>query len=116
MRHRLFMTCLQGAFTVSLNGHLCDMLVQPYPASGVASNTYICLLGVLTACWSLIGYDASAHMIEETVSAEAIAGYPMLLAIGGSFLTGLVLILTLTLCLQARLECMLMSVLLTPKC
>ena len=50
-----------------------------------------------------MGYDSVAHLIEETKSADAVAGRPIPWAIGGSFLTGLVYILTLTVCIQVSL-------------
>ncbi len=40
--------------------------MQSNPSSGITSNVYICLLGLLPAVWSLLGYDSTAHMIEET--------------------------------------------------
>ena len=61
---------------------------------------YIFLLGLLTACWSFTGYDASAHLIEETIAADATAGWPILYAIGASFVIGLVYLLSLTVCIQ----------------
>ena len=69
--------------------------------SGIADPVYICLLGLLTACWSFTGYDAAAHLIEETIAADATAGWPMLYAISTSFAVGLLYLLTLTLCIQA---------------
>lgn len=77
---------------------------QDLSGSGITSNIYICLLGLLTACWSLIGYDAAAHLTEETKSADQTAGWPMLYAIGASFLTGLIYLLALTICAQVGTE------------
>ncbi|PNT73590.1 hypothetical protein BRADI_2g60597v3 [Brachypodium distachyon] len=37
---------------------------------GVHGNAYILALGLLTSQYSLLGYDASAHMIEETKKAD----------------------------------------------
>lgn len=47
-----------------------------------------------------MGYDSVAHLIEETKSADAVAGRPMPWAIAASFITGLVYILTITVCIQ----------------
>ena len=76
------------------------MLVQPNPASGITSPGYICLLGLLTACWSFTGYDSAAHLIEETISGDLTAGWPMLYAIITSFTVGLLYLLSLTATIQ----------------
>lgn len=60
------------------------------------------MLGLLTACWSFTGYDASAHLIEETKTADSTAGWPILYAIGASFVVGLMYLLSLTVCIQVR--------------
>ena len=78
------------------------MLVQPNAASGITSPVYVCVLGLLTACWSFTGYDAAAHLIEETVAADATAGWPMLYAISISFAIGLSYLLVLTVSIQVR--------------
>ena len=75
-------------------------MLQDLSGSGIASTPYICLLGLLTACWSLIGYDAAAHLTEETKSADQTAGWPMIYAIGASFVTGLIYLSVLTVCVQ----------------
>ena len=74
--------------------------MQPNAGSGITNKVYVCLLGLLTACWSFTGYDASAHLIEETIAADATAGWPILYAIGTSFIIGLVYLLSLTACIQ----------------
>ena len=43
---------------------LTSIVIEPNAASGIASPMYVALLGLLTACWSLTGYDAAAHLIE----------------------------------------------------
>ena len=78
---------------------------------------YVALVGLAAASWPLMGYDSVAHMIEETKSADAVAGRPMPWAIAASFLSGLVYILILTLCIQVSclprltFECNLLSLL-----
>lgn len=64
---------------------------------------YICLLGLLPAAWSLLGYDSTAHMIEETKEADANAGWSMPYAVGISAVSGLPYIIALTLCVQVIL-------------
>lgn len=82
--------------------------LQSNPASGITNPVYICQLGLLTACWSFTGYDSAAHLIEETVSADATAGWPMLYAISTSFAVGLLYLVALTVSIQVsllRLHC-----------
>jgi len=64
---------------------------------------YICLLGLLPAVWSLLGYDSTAHMIEETKEADAVAGWPMPYAVALSGISGLPFLIALTLCIQVAL-------------
>lgn len=78
------------------------VFVQSNPSAGIPNNIYIVLLGLLTACWSFTGYDASAHLTEETIAADATAGWPMLYAIAVSFAVGLAYLLSLTLCIQVE--------------
>ncbi|DBA92368.1 TPA: hypothetical protein ACH3X1_015773 [Trebouxia sp. C0004] len=70
------------------------------PASGIQSNVYTCLIGTLAASWAFIGYDSVAHLMEETKSADATAGRPMVYAIGITCIVGFAYILVLTLCMQ----------------
>ena len=42
----------------------CQLLLQANPSSGVTGVAYTFVLGLLTACWSLTGYDSAAHLIE----------------------------------------------------
>ncbi len=77
--------------------------MQSNPSSGIASNTYICLLGLLPAVRSLLGYDSTAHMIEETKDADAIAGWPMPYAVALGGISGLPFLIALTLCIQVAL-------------
>lgn len=75
-------------------------LLQSNPSSGITSQVYICMLGLLPAAWSLLGYDSTAHMIEETKDADASAGWAMPYAVGISAISGLPYIVALTLCVQ----------------
>lgn len=49
-----------------------------------------------------MGYDAVAHMIEETKSADTTAGKPMPYTLLACFAVGMVYLLALTLCIQVR--------------
>lgn len=78
--------------------------MQSAPAANIKSDAYVVLIGLAASSWPLMGYDSVAHLIEETKSADAVAGRPMSWAIVASFVTGLVYILTLTLCIQVSLS------------
>lgn len=75
-------------------------LLQSNPASGIKSNTYVVLVGLAAASWPLMGYDAAAHLIEETKSADTVAGRPMPWTVALSVISGLIYILALGLCIQ----------------
>ena len=77
--------------------------MQNNPSSGITSNTYICLLGLLPAVWSLLDYDSTAHIIEETKEADAVAGWPMPYAVALSGISGLPFLIALILCIQVEL-------------
>lgn len=62
------------------------------------------MLGLLPAAWSLLGYDSTAHMIEETQEADATAGWSMPYAVGISAISGFPYIFALTLCVQVVLS------------
>ena len=62
------------------------------------------MLGLLPAAWSLLGYDSTAHMIEETQEADATAGRSMPYAVGISAISGFSYIFALTLCVQVVLS------------
>lgn len=41
-----------------------------YSYSGINSGAYMFLLGLLGSQWAMVGYDAAAHMAEETEGAD----------------------------------------------
>ena len=77
--------------------------MQSDPSAGINSHSYTVLVGLAALSWPLMGYDSVAHLIEETKSADAVAGRPMPWAIVWSFVTGMVYILILTVCIQVTL-------------
>ena len=97
-------TAFEQVCAINISHDLAAMLLQPNAASGIANPAYIVVLGLLTACWSFTGYDAAAHLIEETIAADATAGWPMLYAISISFAVGLSYILVLTASIQVSLS------------
>ena len=58
------------------------------------------LSGILMSAWSLMGYDAAAHMIEETIAADQAARWSFILSTGISFVCGLLYLLGLAVCIQ----------------
>ena len=67
-----------------------------FPGSGA----YVFLIGLLLAQYTLTGYDASAHMTEETVDASVAGPRGIVRAIWVSVLAGWVLLLGLTFAIQ----------------
>lgn len=48
------------------------------------------------------GFDASAHMVEETVGARSTAPAAIIMSLGASYVIGLLLITVLLFCVQVR--------------
>jgi len=57
-------------------------------SSGIESKPYIFLLGILMSQYTLTGYDASAHMTEETVNADVNGPKGIISSIGISIVVG----------------------------
>lgn len=69
-------------------------------APGIHSRPYIFSLGLLSSVFTMIGYDAAAHMTEETKGADKTTGIAIWLAVVVSSLTGALYILALTFSIQ----------------
>src|SRR5258706_3017635 len=54
------------------------------------------VLGLLQAQWTYTGYDASAHVAEETVMARKNSAWGVFLSVAVSFVVGFIMLLTLT--------------------
>ncbi|KAJ3561020.1 hypothetical protein NP233_g10456 [Leucocoprinus birnbaumii] len=65
-----------------------------------ASNAYVVVIGVLMAQYTLTGFDASAHMTEETKNAAMSGSIGIIMAIGVSAILGWFLILGLLFSIQ----------------
>ncbi|KAJ3303576.1 hypothetical protein HDV03_003653 [Kappamyces sp. JEL0829] len=65
-----------------------------------ASPALVFMLGLLPSAWSLIGYDASAHMSEETHSAHLNGPRAIIYTIGTAVVMGWGMILTLNYTIQ----------------
>nr|CDM81440.1 unnamed protein product [Triticum aestivum] len=57
-------------------------------SAGIHSHLYIFLLGLLMSQYTLLGYDASAHMTEETKNADKNGPIGIISAIGISIMVG----------------------------
>ncbi|KIK38114.1 hypothetical protein CY34DRAFT_15249 [Suillus luteus UH-Slu-Lm8-n1] len=65
-----------------------------------ASHAYVCVIGILMAQYTLTGFDASAHMTEETHNAAMAGSIGIVMAIGVSAVLGWFLILGLLFSIQ----------------
>ncbi|KAG8077229.1 hypothetical protein GUJ93_ZPchr0007g6380 [Zizania palustris] len=65
-------------------------------SAGIHSNLYIFVLGLLMSQYTLTGYDASAHMTEETKNADRNGPIGIISAIGISIIVGWGYILGIT--------------------
>jgi len=74
--------------------------VAPEENGVVFALPYACLVGLLQAQWTLTGYDASAHVSEETVRAGEAAPRGIVSAVLVSAVAGWALLLGLTLAVQ----------------
>ncbi|MFG2135566.1 amino acid permease [Streptomyces sp. NPDC048650] len=68
--------------------------------TGWSSPLYVTLLGLLLAQYTFCGYDASAHLSEETTNAQVSAARGIMRAIGWSWVAGFVLLGGLTFAIQ----------------
>ena len=69
---------------------------------GIANSGLIFLLGLLMSQFTLTGYDASAHMTEETKDAAKSGPRGIILTVGVSFVVGWMYLLSLTFSIQVR--------------
>lgn len=68
--------------------------------TGWSRSWYVVLIGLLLAQYTFSGYDASAHLSEETTRAQVSAPRGIIHAIGWSWLAGFVLLAGLTYAIQ----------------
>ena len=76
-------------------------MTQLYAAGGLMLAF---TLGLLQAQWTYTGYDASAHVAEETVMARLNSAWGVFLSVAVSFVVGYVMLLTLTLAIPNGLD------------
>ncbi|GAA5899064.1 hypothetical protein JCM8208_002992 [Rhodotorula glutinis] len=65
-----------------------------------ASPAYVALTGILLAQFTITGFDASAHMAEETADAGRAAPFGVLISVGASACFGLFYLLSLLFSMQ----------------
>jgi amino acid transporter len=73
------------------------VFTQSYNASGFGSPLYAFLVGLLLAQWTFTGYDASAHVTEETVNPATRAPWGIVNSVFWSLVFGYLMLLALTL-------------------
>ena len=71
-------------------------LARIFPALFAASPALFFVLALLQAQWTYTGYDASAHMAEETVMARLNSAWGIVLSVGVSAIAGYVMLMALT--------------------
>ena len=82
------------------------LLPSPMRADvGIASSGLIFLLGLLMSQFTLTGYDASAHMTEETKDAAKSGPRGIVMTVVVSFFVGWLYLLALTFSIQVRPRC-----------
>ena len=82
-------------FLLAPHQPLSFLAVRHQPAPGQYAPIF--LLGLLQACWTFTGYDASAHACEETRDPTRNAPWGIFLSVAVSGVVGWVLILAVTL-------------------
>src|SRR5438067_4228734 len=88
---------------VVADGMIASPLSAPVPGLlalyAAAPFALVFVLGLLQAQWTYTGYDASAHVAEETVMARLNSAWGVFLSVAVSAIVGYVLLLVLTWCI-----------------
>jgi amino acid transporter len=79
---------------------LLTRFVAAAPDGVVYPLAYACLIGLLQAQWTFTGYDASAHVAEETKGAQSAAPRGIVNAVWVSGAAGYVMLLVVTLAIR----------------
>jgi amino acid transporter len=95
-------TVIVGALTLAPTPHQSAQFVFTHfhNDTGFTSPLYVCLVGALVAGYTFCGYDASAHVAEETTNAQVSAPRGIVRAIWVSWAAGFVLLAGLLFALQ----------------
>jgi amino acid transporter len=75
-------------------------LTQAVNSNGRSPYMWAFLLGLLRAQWTYTGFDASAHMTEETADPRRVAPWGIVLSVAVSGVAGYALLIALTLAIQ----------------
>ncbi len=95
--HVLGLVVLMGALWFFAPKQPSGFLLQAYSSSSIhAPYTWLFLLGLLQAQWTYTGFDASAHVAEETVDPRRRAPWGMVTSVVVSGFFGYLLVLSLT--------------------
>ncbi|MEU7322605.1 amino acid permease [Streptomyces griseoviridis] len=90
-----------GALTIAPAQHRSyDFLLSFHNTTGITSPLYVALIGSLLAGYTFCGYDASAHVAEETTDAQKAAPRGIVRAITVSWVAGFILIAGLLFAVQ----------------
>lgn len=74
-----------------------SFLLEAVNSNGRSPYLWVFLLGLLQAQWTYTGFDASAHMAEETADPRRTAPWGIVLSVAVAGVTGYALLLALTL-------------------
>mmetsp|Transcript_20682 Transcript_20682/g.18831 ORF Transcript_20682/g.18831 Transcript_20682/m.18831 type:complete len:377 (+) Transcript_20682:66-1196(+) len=66
-----------------------------YNGTGWSQKSYVCSIGLLSSLFAFSGYEASAHMAEETTSARTAAPYGIVFTCFATGIVGLIFLLGL---------------------
>ena len=78
-----------------------SFLFSPVNSNGHSPYAWAFLLGLLQAQWTYTGFDASAHMTEETTDPRRTAPWGIVLSVGVSGVAGYALLIALTLAIPS---------------
>ena len=95
--HILGVLILMGGLWIFAPKQPLRFLVSPASSSAIhAPYGWLFMLGLLQAAWTYTGYDASAHVAEETVDPRRRAPWGIVLSVVVSGIFGYLLVLSLT--------------------
>jgi amino acid transporter len=78
-----------------------SFLVEPVNSNGRSPYAWAFLLGLLQAQWTYTGFDASAHMAEETSDPRRTAPWGIVLSVAVAGVAGYALLIALTLAITS---------------
>ncbi|MEV6106888.1 amino acid permease [Streptomyces sp. NPDC051940] len=101
--HVLGVAVIVGALTFAPDSHQSASFVftEFVNETGFSSGFYVVLIGLLMAQYTFTGYDASAHMTEETHDAAVAGPRGIVRSIWTSWVAGFVLLLGFTFAIQS---------------